>query len=207
MSVTGANAAEIVRRQCLARTKLAAFFNSLSGASEANDALHPFIPSAQVPIPPILRQGLDHVFAVEFVKDPEVIVGLRRIGFEGDGPFMLLLRLVQSIQTGIDHPQIQMGLCIFWSIPDYFQKFSFGFRQQPLTPVDEGQVVMGIDQIRLDCNGLLKGGSRRVQVVSRRYDLRAVAERLSRRTRVVFLASPDNPNGTYFSETELRTFL
>jgi histidinol-phosphate aminotransferase len=41
----------------------------------------------------------------------------------------------------------------------------------------------------------------------RRYDLRALAERLSRRTRVVFLANPDNPNGTYFSEAELRAFL
>jgi histidinol-phosphate aminotransferase len=41
----------------------------------------------------------------------------------------------------------------------------------------------------------------------RRYDLRAIAERLSRRTRVVFLANPDNPNGTYFSEAELRGFL
>jgi len=41
----------------------------------------------------------------------------------------------------------------------------------------------------------------------RRYDLRALAERLSRRTRVVFLANPDNPNGTYFSEAELRGFM
>ena len=40
-----------------------------------------------------------------------------------------------------------------------------------------------------------------------RYDLRAVAERLSPRTRVVFLANPDNPNGTYFTERELVPFL
>jgi histidinol-phosphate aminotransferase len=40
-----------------------------------------------------------------------------------------------------------------------------------------------------------------------RYDLRAVAERLSPRTKVVFLANPDNPNGTYFTERELLTFL
>jgi histidinol-phosphate aminotransferase len=41
----------------------------------------------------------------------------------------------------------------------------------------------------------------------RRYDLPALAERLSRRTKVVFLANPDNPNGTYFTEAELRPFL
>jgi len=40
-----------------------------------------------------------------------------------------------------------------------------------------------------------------------RYDLRALRERLSSRTRVVFLANPDNPNGTYFTDGELRPFL
>src|SRR5215212_5232817 len=32
-----------------------------------------------------------------------------------------------------------------------------------------------------------------------RYDLAAMAERISPRTKVIFLANPDNPNGTYFS--------
>jgi histidinol-phosphate aminotransferase len=40
-----------------------------------------------------------------------------------------------------------------------------------------------------------------------RYDLPALAERLSPRTKVVFLANPDNPNGTYFSGAELERFL
>lgn len=40
-----------------------------------------------------------------------------------------------------------------------------------------------------------------------RYDLRAIQERLSRRTKLVFLANPDNPNGTYFTEGELLPFL
>ncbi len=40
-----------------------------------------------------------------------------------------------------------------------------------------------------------------------RYDLRALKERLSPRTKVVFLANPDNPNGTYFTERELVDFL
>ncbi len=40
-----------------------------------------------------------------------------------------------------------------------------------------------------------------------RYDLRAIQERLSRRTKLLFLANPDNPNGTYFSEGELVPLL
>jgi histidinol-phosphate aminotransferase len=40
-----------------------------------------------------------------------------------------------------------------------------------------------------------------------RYDLPAMAERLSARTKVVFLANPDNPNGTYFGAAELERFL
>jgi len=40
-----------------------------------------------------------------------------------------------------------------------------------------------------------------------RYDLRALRERLTPRTRVVFLANPDNPNGTYFTEREFLAFM
>ena len=40
-----------------------------------------------------------------------------------------------------------------------------------------------------------------------RYDLDAIAERLSPRTRVVFLANPDNPNGTWFGKAALDRFL
>jgi histidinol-phosphate aminotransferase len=40
-----------------------------------------------------------------------------------------------------------------------------------------------------------------------RYDLAAIAERLGPRTKVVFLANPDNPNGTYFTAAELDRFL
>jgi len=40
-----------------------------------------------------------------------------------------------------------------------------------------------------------------------RYDLDAIAERLSPRTRVVFLANPDNPNGTWFGKAVLDRFL
>jgi histidinol-phosphate aminotransferase len=39
------------------------------------------------------------------------------------------------------------------------------------------------------------------------YDLDAIAERLSPRTRLVFLANPDNPNGTWFGRPALERFL
>jgi histidinol-phosphate aminotransferase len=44
-------------------------------------------------------------------------------------------------------------------------------------------------------------------MVEHRYDLRAIRERLTPRTKLVFLANPDNPNGTYFTERELVSFL
>src|SRR5262249_43146452 len=40
-----------------------------------------------------------------------------------------------------------------------------------------------------------------------RYDLEAMAERVSSRTRIIFLANPDNPTGTAFSRKELEAFL
>jgi histidinol-phosphate aminotransferase len=39
------------------------------------------------------------------------------------------------------------------------------------------------------------------------YDLEAIKKLLSRRTKVVFLANPDNPTGTWFAEQELVQFL
>jgi histidinol-phosphate aminotransferase len=40
-----------------------------------------------------------------------------------------------------------------------------------------------------------------------RYDLPAMAERIGPRTRIIFLANPDNPTGTAFSRAELDAFL
>jgi histidinol-phosphate aminotransferase len=39
------------------------------------------------------------------------------------------------------------------------------------------------------------------------YDLDAIKKLLSRRTKVVFLANPDNPTGSWFAEAELLPFL
>jgi histidinol-phosphate aminotransferase len=41
----------------------------------------------------------------------------------------------------------------------------------------------------------------------RRYDLAAMREMLTRKTKVVFLANPDNPTGTWFGRDELEPFL
>ncbi len=40
-----------------------------------------------------------------------------------------------------------------------------------------------------------------------RYDLEAMAAQLTSRTRIIFLANPDNPTGTAFSRAELERFL
>lgn len=40
-----------------------------------------------------------------------------------------------------------------------------------------------------------------------RYDLGAIADRITPRTRIIFLANPDNPTGTAFSRSELDAFL
>ncbi len=39
------------------------------------------------------------------------------------------------------------------------------------------------------------------------YDLDAIKKLMSRRTKVIFLANPDNPTGTWFTEAELTPFL
>ncbi len=40
-----------------------------------------------------------------------------------------------------------------------------------------------------------------------RYDLQSIAEKISPRTRVIFLANPNNPTGTYFTAEEFDAFL
>jgi len=40
-----------------------------------------------------------------------------------------------------------------------------------------------------------------------KYDLKAMRQEVTGKTRIVFIANPDNPNGTYVSRIELETFL
>lgn len=42
---------------------------------------------------------------------------------------------------------------------------------------------------------------------NRAYDLDAIAERIGERTRLIFLANPDNPTGTWFGPSKLEQFL
>jgi histidinol-phosphate aminotransferase len=48
---------------------------------------------------------------------------------------------------------------------------------------------------------------RRVPLKDLRYDLRAMRGAITSSTKVVFIANPDNPTGTYVTEAELRRFL
>lgn len=40
-----------------------------------------------------------------------------------------------------------------------------------------------------------------------RYDLNAISESISERTRIIYLANPNNPTGTIFSRAEFKTFM
>jgi histidinol-phosphate aminotransferase len=46
-----------------------------------------------------------------------------------------------------------------------------------------------------------------VPLQDHRYDLRAMAAALTPRTKICFIANPDNPNGTYVTQSELEAFL
>ena len=40
-----------------------------------------------------------------------------------------------------------------------------------------------------------------------RFDLEAISKRITRRTKIIFLANPNNPTGTYFTMSEFESFL
>ncbi len=76
-----------------------------------------------------------------------------------------------------------------------------------LSDQDEALVAKGsfvIYKIALQAHG-----KRFVEVPLRdyHYDLEAMAERVTPRTRLIFLANPDNPTGTYFGRAALERFL
>ena len=76
------------------------------------------------------------------------------------------------------------------------------------TPEDEGLLCKG--SFLMYKLALQSQGRRFTEVPMKTdygYDLEAMAERLGVRTRVVFLANPDNPTGTAFSRSDLERFL
>ncbi|MBX7113740.1 MAG: histidinol-phosphate transaminase [Myxococcaceae bacterium] len=75
------------------------------------------------------------------------------------------------------------------------------------TPDDE--VLLSAGSFMMYKVALQSHGRKFVEVPMKsgfRYDLEAMAKRLTPKTRVVFLANPDNPTGTAFSRAELETF-
>jgi len=46
-----------------------------------------------------------------------------------------------------------------------------------------------------------------VPLIDFRYDLVAMKEQVTKKTKVIFLGNPDNPSGMYFTESEVRNFL
>ncbi len=47
----------------------------------------------------------------------------------------------------------------------------------------------------------------RVPAVSLRYDLKKIAQRTTSKTKIIFIANPDNPTGTYLTHREVEQFL
>jgi histidinol-phosphate aminotransferase len=76
-----------------------------------------------------------------------------------------------------------------------------------LSPGDEAvisQQTFAIYQIALQaCDRRFTA----VPLRDHRYDLAAMAQALGPRTKIVFIANPDNPNGTYVTRAELEAFL
>lgn len=55
---------------------------------------------------------------------------------------------------------------------------------------------------------MVKGAKvRRVPLNNYRYDLKAMLKAITRKTKVIFIANPDNPTGTYVTKKELNIFL
>ncbi len=76
------------------------------------------------------------------------------------------------------------------------------------TPDDEALLCRG--SFLMYKVALQSHGRRFVEVPMRsgfRYDLEAMAARITSKTRMIFLANPDNPTGTAFSRAELDAFL
>ncbi|MDD4954553.1 MAG: histidinol-phosphate transaminase [Candidatus Omnitrophica bacterium] len=47
----------------------------------------------------------------------------------------------------------------------------------------------------------------KVPLYNLRYDLRSMAKRVTGKTKIIFIANPDNPTGTYVNQEEVRSFL
>jgi len=113
------------------------------------------------------------------------------------GAFYLKRRLAEHL--GVDHGQLLVGNGSNEIIELLIRTFGSG----------------GAEIVTSECTFVIyrlvssAAGARFVEVpmANHRFDLDAIAERVSADTRMVFLCNPNNPTGTIFSQAELDRFL
>lgn len=76
-----------------------------------------------------------------------------------------------------------------------------------LNPIDE-IIVSEHAFIRYEMAGELMGCQvKKVPMINFRHDLEAMRKGINRRTKIVFIANPNNPTGTYVTEEEVQKFM
>lgn len=71
------------------------------------------------------------------------------------------------------------------------------------------EVIVGFPTFLIyEIQGAVEGAKiKRVPLKNYRYDLDAAASAVTKRTKIIFIANPDNPHGTYVSHKEVKEFL
>lgn len=76
--------------------------------------------------------------------------------------------------------------------------------------MDEGEEAIVAEPTFLEYRLITEAAGRSVKtvpLVNFKYDLNGMRRAITKKTKVVFIANPDNPTGSYVTETELRDFL
>jgi histidinol-phosphate aminotransferase len=140
---------------------------------------------------------------------PAVLEALRTLPatevFRYPDPLGLALRRALAARLGVDPAMIALGngshellmlLAQCFAAPGDEVVFSeFGFAVFPI-----GAAAVGADAVRVPA--LPRGGA-----APRGHDLPALAAAVGPRARLVFVANPNNPTGTWFTREALRRFL
>ncbi len=171
------------------------------------ETLKPYVPGK--PIEETAREyGVDNVVKLASNENPlgpsplavkVVEEAARRLHYYPDGSSYELLERLASF-LGLPKAQLFAGHGSNEIIELLIRTFT--------TPDDEALLCQGsfvMYKVALQSHGRK---FREVPMKSGyRYDLEAMAQALSARTRIVFLANPDNPTGTAFSSAELKAFM
>ena len=78
------------------------------------------------------------------------------------------------------------------------------------TYLEEGDEIITARETFSEYNfsGLLFGGKvKRIPLKEGKFDTRGILKEISEKTKLIFIANPNNPTGTYLSEQELKAFL